>query len=155
MVAASWTASWDDGQWIGERSSDCAASLALIAAGQIALSANSGGKPLVIFDLNKTYSFYPPAAMALGLPADRMVVVRRQAHHTAGDMLWAIDQALRCEAVAGVWAEIGTELNDRDARRLQLAAETGNTVGMWVRPESVRRQPSFADINWFVQTHVF
>ncbi len=47
-------------QWIGERSSDCAASLALIAAGQIALSANSGGKPLVIFDLNKTYSFYPP-----------------------------------------------------------------------------------------------
>ncbi len=57
-------------------------------AGQIALSANSGGKPLVIFDLNKTYSFYPPAAIALGLPADRMVVVRRQAHHTTGDMLW-------------------------------------------------------------------
>ncbi len=123
MVAASRTASGTTVQWIGERSSDCAASLALIAAGQIALSANSGGKPLVIFDLNKTYSFYPPAAMALGLPADRMVVVRRQAHHTAGDMLWAIDQALRCEAVAGVWAEIGTELNDRDARRLQLAAE--------------------------------
>jgi len=127
------------------------ATLAMIAAGQIAASQWSGGKPLVIFDEGQKVSFYPPAAIALGVPADRMVVVTKQPQHTRADMIWAIDQALRCDAVAAVWAELGPWLSDRDARRLQLAAETGGTVGLFIRPADVRRRASFADLSFCVE----
>ena len=154
-------------QWVGDTGNDRtgdnkigggaggegAASLAMIAAAEIAASSLSGGKPLVIFDCARKVSFYPPAAIALGLPADRMVVVKKQDHHNHADMIWAIDQALRCDAVAAVWAELGPWVNDRDARRLQLAAEIGGTVGLFVRPMEVRRRPSFSDVSWFVTPH--
>lgn len=140
-------------QWVGDTGGDCAASLATIAAAEIAGSELSGGKPLVIFDSGKKVSFYPPAAIAMGVPANRMVMVKKRECHTHADMIWAIDQALRCEAVAAVWAELGTWLNDRDARRLQLAAEAGGTVGLFVRPAEVRRRPSFSDVSWFVSPH--
>ena len=138
-------------QWVGESEHSGAASLATIAAAEIVDSELSGGKPLVIFDLQ--HAFYPPAAIALGIPTDRMVVVKKKGHHTHADMVWAIDQALRCDAVAAVWAELGPWLNDRDARRLQLAAETGGTVGLFVRPAAVRRRPSFADVSWYVSPY--
>jgi protein ImuA len=137
-------------QWVGE-SGGGAWSLAMIAAAGIAKSEMSGGKPLVVFDLNQ--EFYPPAAVALGVPADRMMVIHKRAHHTRSDMIWAIDQALRCEAISAVWCELGSWVNDRDARRLQLAAEAGGTVGLFVRPEEVRRRPSFADVSWHVSPY--
>jgi protein ImuA len=137
-------------QWVGE-SGGGAWALAMIAAAEIAKSEMSGGKPLVVFDLNQ--EFYPPAAVALGVPADRMMVIHKKAHHTRSDMIWAIDQALRCEAIAAVWCELGAWVNDRDARRLQLAAEAGGTVGLFVRPEEVRRRPSFADVSWHVSPY--
>lgn len=137
-------------QWVGE-SGGGAWSLAMIAAAAIAKSEMSGGKPLVVFDLNQ--EFYPPAAVALGVPADRMMVIHKKAHHTRGDMIWAIDQALRCEAISAVWCELGSWVNDRDARRLQLAAEAGGTVGLFVRPEEVRKRPSFADVSWHVSPY--
>ena len=140
-------------QWVGDAGGDGAASLATIAAAEIAVSELSGGKPLVIFDCGSKVSFYPPAAISLGIPANRMVVVKKQNQHNHADMIWAIDQALRCDAVAAVWAELGPWLNDRDARRLQLAAEAGGTVGLFVRPAEVRRRPSFSDISWFVASH--
>jgi protein ImuA len=137
-------------QWVGDANDSGAASLATIAAAEIAASEISGGKPLVIFNCGKT--FYPPAAISFGIPADRMIVVQKQPHHIQADMMWAIDQALRCDAVAAVWAEIGPWLNDRDARRLQLAAEAGGTVGLFVRPTAVRGRPSFADVSWYVSS---
>lgn len=135
-------------QWIGDIHGSGASSLSLMAAAHIARSEISGGKPLVIFDSGK--HFYPPAAISLGVPANRMVIVHKRRQHSHADMIWALDQALRCDAVAAVWAEIGPWLNDRDARRLQLAAEAGGTVGLFVRPEAVRGRPSFADISWHV-----
>ncbi len=142
-------------QWVGDASGNGAATLASIAAAEIAGSELSGGKPLVIFNfsLDGGQDFYPPAAIALGVPANRMVIVNQRSGQNHADMIWAIDQALRCDAVAAVWAEIGPWLNDRDARRLQLAAEAGNSLGLFVRPAAVRGRPSFADISWHVSTH--
>ena len=137
-------------QWVGDVGGNGAASLATIAAAGVAQSEVSGGKPLVVFDFGK--NFYPPAAISLGVPADRMVIVSKKKHHTNADMVWAIDQALRCDAVAAVWAELGPWLNDRDARRFQLAAEAGGTVGLFVRPAEVRGRPSFSDVSWHVSS---
>ncbi len=66
----------------------------------------------------------------------------------------ALDQALRCPAVAAVvaWPEsLDGKLDGRTFRRLQLAAEQGGGLGLLIRPESVRSQPSWADVRLLVE----
>jgi hypothetical protein len=96
--------------------------------------------------------FYPPAAIGWGVPAERLMVVR--AAQTA-DALWACDQLLRCESLAAVWwcSDPFERCDDRAARRLQLAAEIGGGLGLIVRSAAQRRQPSWAEVQWVVQSH--
>ena len=129
-------------EWISGSNSSSAAALSLIvAAGHL----KSTDGPLVVVDANG--QFHPPAAMALGIAAERIVLVRPKNH---SDLVWAIDQALRCEAVAAVWSEVSAKLDDKDARRFQLAAEIGKTPGLFVRPKTVRGRPSFAEVRFHV-----
>ena len=133
-------------EWVAEADGCGAAALSMIAAATHLRSPRGGG-PLVV--VSGQDSFYPPAAVAFGVPAERIVLVRPTRH---ADVVWAIDQALRCESVAAVWAHVGANLDDRDARRFQLAAETGRTPGLFVRPAATRGRPSFADVRLHVQT---
>ena len=92
--------------------------------------------------LDRHREFYPPEAVRQGIPWDQLVVV-----HAANepDHHWAMDQALGCPAVAAVlaWPE---RLDTRTFRRWQLAVEKGGAVGLLVRPEAVRHEPSWAEI---------
>lgn len=156
--------------------------LATIAAAEVLRHEGPAGRPLVIVDtwaqdtvtqdtVGGAQSCYPPALVSLGVPPQRMVVVRPAADHTRGDLLWAIDQSLRCGAVAAVLARLGDWLAPADARRLQLAAETGGTTLLRVRPSRMRGERSpdgppspprrstrrsgvdrfgFADVRWVV-----
>jgi hypothetical protein len=99
----------------------------------------------VVIDWRK--QFYPPAAAAMGLDLKRIIIVRPT---TLADRLWAVDQALRSPAIAAVIAEI-EQLDDRAARRLQLAAESGGGLGLLVRNIRQRHQPSWAEIQWLVR----
>ena len=101
--------------------------------------------------LDRTGEFYPLAAVAQGIEPARLIVVHpgNKADHT-----WALDQALRCPAVAAVvaWPEsLDGKLDGRTFRRLQLAAEQGGGLGLLIRPESVRCQPSWADVRLLVE----
>lgn len=104
------------------------------------------GGVLVVID--RTRTFYPPAAAAWGIDLERMIVVWPR---NARDELWAAVQALRSPVVAAMWANI-ERLDSRAFRRLQLAAEAGRTLGVLVRPASVRGQPSWADVRLEVET---
>jgi protein ImuA len=161
-------------EWVCDAPRAGASLLAMIAAASVLGHEASGNRPLVVVDgLGDAAhvgneSFYPPAAISLGIAADSMMIIRKQRGHTRGDLIWAIDQSLRSGAVAAVYAEIGDWLDPADARRLQLAAETGGAVGLFVRPMGrpigLRRQPgsrpaanpaaatraSFADVRWIV-----
>ena len=108
-----------------------------------------GGGAVVVLD--RTGEFYPLAAVAQGIEPARLIVVHpgNQADHT-----WALDQALRCPAVAAVvaWPEsLDGKLDGRTFRRLQLAVEQGGGLGLLIRPESVRCQPSWADVRLLVE----
>ncbi|MEM6690878.1 MAG: hypothetical protein AAF664_15705 [Planctomycetota bacterium] len=94
------------------------------------------------------HQFFPPAAIALGIPHDNLIWVQPQ---TRSDAVWAIDQALRCRGVSVVWGHLDESLDDRDARRLQLAAEEGLTTAMLVRPRAVRGRPTFAETRLHVE----
>lgn len=141
---------WDSiTEWVCESGASSTAALSLItAASYLHSPANSltRGGPLVV--VCGADEFYPPAAMALGIPAERIIWIRPTRH---ADAVWSIDQALRSESVAAVWACLGISLDDRDARRFQLACETGRTPGLFVRPKATRGRPSFADVRFHVR----
>jgi hypothetical protein len=115
--------------------------LALILARQAALE---GG---VIVILDRQCWFYPPAAALLGIDLEAVLVIRTP---RARDQLWALDQCLRCPAVAAVWAPL-EHLDPRDFRRLQLAAESGGGLGLLVRCSATRKQPSWSDLQLLIQ----
>ena len=100
----------------------------------------------VVIDRHR--SFFPPAAWPLASNLDRTVVV-----HPANDRdtLWALEQSLRCSGVAVVLCRLD-RLHDHAYRRLQLAAEAGGGVGLLLRPDKYRSQPSWADIRLLVET---
>ncbi|HZL90133.1 MAG TPA: hypothetical protein VFB96_17325 [Pirellulaceae bacterium] len=127
-------------EWLAAASAGGAQTLALLAARQ----ACSDGKSLVVVDRQRR--FYPPAAAVLGIDLLRLIVVHPLSD---ADELWAIDQALRCRGVAAVWAR-REQLDPRDFRRLQLAAESGGTLGLLVRSAQARGQPSWADVQLVV-----
>jgi hypothetical protein len=95
---------------------------------------------LVVIDRRQT--FYPPAATAWGIDLDRMIVIHPQ---NARDELWTAVQALRSPAVAAIFVTID-RLDSRAFRRLQLAAQAGQTLGVLMRPASSRGEPSWADV---------
>jgi protein ImuA len=76
--------------------------------------------------------FYPPAAAALGIPLDRLFVLRPK---DDAEQVWAVAECLRCRGVAAVVATLGARqrLSRVAARQLQLAAERGGGVGLLLR----------------------
>ena len=117
-----------------------AESLSLLAARE----ACARGGTLVVVDPDE--QFYPPAAAAWGIALERTVVLRCR---ESKEMLWAVDQALRCPAVAVVWGwlDFGGE---RWWRRFQIAAEETGTMGMFLRSTRWLPYPSWAEVQWWV-----
>jgi hypothetical protein len=115
--------------------------LAFLAARE----ASRGGGLVVIS--GRTQQFYAPAALALGISPQQLVILRPV---SAADEIWALDQALRCRGVAAVWTHLPC-LDERDFRRLQLAAEEGGTLGLLGRPAQARGQPSWSDVQLLVE----
>lgn len=128
-------------EWLVVGAGSGGETLALIAARQACRQRGA----LVVLD--GTREFYPPAAIRWGIELQQLIVVH--AANTA-DNLWAFDQALRCPAVAAALAW-PNKLDGRTFRRLQLAAEQGNSLGLLVRPESARHEPSWAGTRLLVE----
>lgn len=128
-------------EWLADGEGSGMATLALLLAGR-RLQAEGC---LVVLDGKR--EFYPPAAASLGVPLERTIVVQPT---SASDALWALEQSLRCQAVRIALAWIDA-LPDRAFRRLQLAAETGGSVGFLLRPIARRAEPSWAEARLLVQ----
>jgi hypothetical protein len=73
---------------------------------------------------------YPPALMAMGIDLHRLILLRPR---NRAEELWAVAECLRCPGVGATVASID-RLNQVEARRLQLAAETGGGAGLFLRP---------------------
>lgn len=83
---------------------------------------------------------YPPALQQWGLDLSRMLIVRPK---DDCEVLWSAEQALSsgtCAAVL-IWPRV---FDDQAGRRLQLAAEKGNSWAIAFRPPLARTQPSAA-----------
>ncbi len=122
----------------------CGASTLAFTAAAVAMRSTSGF--VVIVDTQ--HNIYPPALASWGIDLEKLVLVRPQSDV---DALWAVDQSLRTPAVAAVVADV-ERIDDRAARRMQLAAEQGGGLALLLRPASARRGPSWADVQWMVRS---
>lgn len=123
-------------EWLAEGAGCGAMTLALGAA---ARALEPGGACVVI---DPRQEFYPPAAAELGLPLERLILIRPPQPRL---VLWAWEQALRFRGVAATLGELGA-LGDQPFRRLQLAAEAGGGLGFLIRPMAYRAAPSWAAV---------
>jgi protein ImuA len=121
----------------------CGASTLAFTAAASAMRATNGF--IVIVDTQ--HNIYPPSLTSWGIDLDKLVLVRPQSDV---DALWVVDQSLRTPAVAAVVADV-ERIDDRAARRMQLAAEQGGGLALLLRPASARRGPSWAEIQWMVR----
>jgi hypothetical protein len=161
---------------------------------RVAQQACDDGGALVVID--PQHEFFPPAAAAIGINLDNLIVLRgnqltncqgelpisRQStddrssvisaarsssptlpstsnatnsvtyNDTYNNLLWSIDQSLRCPAVAAVWGSLN-EINERWFRRFQLSAESSGCMGLFVQPAAAARQPTWAEVQWMVGTN--
>ena len=92
---------------------------------------------------------YPPALQQWGIDLARMLIVRPS---TDKEVLWSAEQALSSGTCAAVllWPE---RLDDQASRRLQLAAEKGNSWAIAFRPLSARTEPSAAALRIEMQAN--
>jgi protein ImuA len=123
-------------EWLADGVGSGAVTLTL----RVAARALEQGGACVVIDPRQ--EFYPPAAAELGVPLERMILVRPAGPRLT---LWAWEQALRFRGVAVTLGELGS-LSDRPFRRLQLAAESGGGVGFLVRPMACRAEASWAAV---------
>ena len=107
--------------------------------------AAAGNGRIVWCDLDR--QFYPPGAAALGLPLERLVILRAASER---EQLWAVTECLRSACVSAcVVAQ--SRLSFVQARRLQLAAEQGGGVGLLLRPADAISRPYAAATRWIVR----
>ncbi len=90
---------------------------------------------------------YPPGLVALGIPLDRLYLLRPA---RAAEVVWALSECLRCPGVAAVVAPVG-RLTRVEARRLQLASEAGGGVGLLMRPLGPASEEYAAATRWAVR----
>ncbi len=89
-----------------------------------------------------------PALVASGINL-RHLILLRCASHT--DQLWALAECLRCRGISATVAPIA-RLTQIEARRLQLAAERGGGVGLFMRLYTPgKNAPYAAATRWLIQ----
>ena len=114
-------------------SADGLGELSLLLPTLAALSTDD--RPVLV--IAPPYRVYAPAWQAAGLQLSKLHVLDANPK----DALWAMEQALRagcCGAVLG-WP---MQADDNSLRRLQVAAETGQTPGFAFRPMGAFTNPS-------------
>jgi len=123
-------------EWLGEGDASGAGTVSLIAARR----ACPEGCPLVLIDAR--HDLFSLSLSLLGFDLTQLVLIRPASEREA---LWACEEALRCEAVGLVWANI-ERITSTGFRRLQLAAEDSAGIGFLVRSAKAVRQPSWAEV---------
>ena len=104
---------------------DVSASSGFIA-GVVSAIMQQGGVSLWI-SLSQT--IFPPALKAFGIEPDKVIFINMQKET---DILWVMEEALKCEGLAAVIADT-REVSFTASRRLQLAVEQSRVTGFIIR----------------------
>jgi protein ImuA len=119
---------------------DAAASGGFMAA-LLAILMRNGG-PCLWISMART--LFPPALKTFGVEPDRIIFIDL---HRERDVLWAMEEALKCDGLAAVVGEIGG-MNFTQSRRLQLAVEQSRVTGLILRNDPRKLTTSACVARW-------
>jgi protein ImuA len=125
-------------EFLSSKFEDGAATSGFVAGLLSPLMGNSG----TILWISSSRTLFPPALKMYGIQPDRCIFIDLKKEK---DVLWAMDEALKCGALSAV---VG-EMNDIDftaSRRLQLAVEKSQVTGFILR-RNVRKLNTTACIS--------
>ncbi|CAN5411346.1 hypothetical protein BH10BAC3_BH10BAC3_36660 [soil metagenome] len=104
---------------------DAAATGGFIAAVLATLMKNGGATIWI----SSQRTMFPPGLTSFGIQPDKIIFLDLQ---KTKDILWATEEALKCNGVASVVAEM-QEISFATSRRLQLAVEHSGVMGFMLR----------------------
>ncbi len=87
---------------------------------------------------------FPPALKAFGVEPDRIIFVDLQKER---DVLWAIEEAMKCKGLAAVIGEV-KQINFAQSRRLQLAVENSQVTGLILRTDARKMNITASAARW-------
>src|SRR5215472_2380265 len=123
-----------------------AAGFTAFLLGRLVKEAEGGGRGVLWASLGEG-DLYPPALAAFGLDPGAVILLSAP---SPAELLWAMEEALRSPALAGVVGEID-RLDLTAGRRLQLAAAAGGGVGfLLLRADRPAAAVSAAALRWRV-----
>lgn len=112
-------------EFLAEGVEDAAATSGFIA-GLLAPLMEKNGTTLWI---SSSRTLFPPALKSFGIQPDRVIFIDLQKEK---DILWSMDEALKCGALTAVVGEM-KEISFTASRRLQLAVEQSQVTGFVLR----------------------
>lgn len=107
------------------REEEASASIGFIAGILTTLMKGNG----ISLWVSASRSVYPPALISFGIDPDKFIFVDLEKER---DVLWAMEESLRCDGLAAVIGEI-REIPFTASRRLQLAVEQSRVTGFILR----------------------
>ena len=115
-------------EFITESKETSAATSGFVAGLLTSLIKNNGPHGTTLW-ISSSRKLFPPALKNFGIQPDHFVFVDLK---NEKDVLWAMDEALKCDALTAVVAEM-QELSFTESRRLQLAVERSHVTGFVLR----------------------
>lgn len=109
-----------------------------------ALAARRAGDHGVVLWCTERPGLYPPGLMAFGLRPERLLLARGRDDQAR---LWAMEEGLRCPALAAVVGEV-RRIDLTQSRRLQLAAAGTGVMALLLRPAGAALSAGAAATRW-------
>ena len=110
-------------------------------AGLLASLMSNGGACLWI---SAARTLFPPALKAFGVEPDQVIFVDLQREK---DILWAMEEALKCSGLVAVIAET-RDISFTQSRRLQLAVEQSKVTGFIIRANGPKLSTTACVARW-------
>lgn len=94
--------------------------------------------------ISTSRALFPPALKMFGVEPHRIIFIDVQQEK---DILWAMEEALKCEGLSAVIAEV-REISLTASRRLQLAVEKSGVTGLILRSDANRLSTTACVARW-------
>jgi protein ImuA len=98
--------------------------------------------------ISSSRKVFPPALRQFGIHPERIVFIDLQKEQ---DILWAMEEALKCRGLAAVVGEIN-DLSFTSTRRFQLAVEQSRVTGFILRPNPRHLQTNACVSQWKIKS---
>lgn len=112
-------------------------------AGILASLLKPGG---VCIWITRMRTVYPPALTAFGIAPEQVIFIELAKEK---ELLWVVEEALKCEGLAAVVGEL-SQLDFTASRRLQLAVEQSRVTGFILRINSRQLNTTACNTRWLI-----